>query len=488
MSTLHRIIAGMGPLYDSLWGKVRFALQGVNPDNTASDKSPTNPAAVTFSSADVGADDSAPRGNGRTLVKATPSSANMLASANTNDWKFFANGTIQTIQLTLECVARLHPSLGNNSKGAVRIGQATDDGFNLLIEFNRSSIGMHIVSAQGPKYNNGGLQPGTIAQATVASVQVFAYLRAELDGAANALRLYVNDALVDTKAIVPAGSFAASANSSVLSVSGNLELWAVRVTEGAFRGAQPQLVSQPMPIPLGTANTPGGTGGGDTSAPGQRVLTDGQGWIVPAGVTEICAVCVGTKLTVAGTTVVSADRPRVGDGGGLGGAAGAGLITVEQKPVGPGFGGGASAPEYITTITPGGGGGAGGYGGNGGAGEPGGAGSYSPTGTQGAGGGGRRGYAGGGVGLRGRGASGAATSTAGSPGSLPAPVYGGGNGGAPVAGSENGTAGADLAWRNAISVTPGQSVVCTRVAGGSSGAARIMWGGGRSYPDNAGDV
>ncbi|MBS0414340.1 MAG: hypothetical protein JSR68_08205 [Proteobacteria bacterium] len=243
-----------------------------------------------------------------------------------------------------------------------------------------------------------------------------------------------------------------------------------------------------MPIPQGTANTLGGTGGGDSAAPGQRVLLDGQGWVVPAGVTSISAVCVGTKLTVAGTDVVSAARPRVGDGGGLGGALGAGDITVTEIPPQPSFGGGGPGTQYQTIITPGGGGGAGGYGGGGGAGEPGGAGSYSPTGTQGAGGGGKRGYAGGGVGLKGRGASGGATSTAGSPGSANGPVYGGGNGGTPVSGSQDGTIGADLAWRNAIAVTPGQSVVCARVAGGSSGAARIIWGDGRSYPDNAGDV
>ena len=436
MGTLHRIIAGMGPQYDPLWDKVRFATQGVNPDNTVSDKSPLNPAAVTFSSADVGAADSAPRGNGRTLVKATPAAANLLQSADTGDWKFWQN---DTLTLTLELVARLHASAGDATVGTLRIGAATDNGFNLKVKFDRGNFGSRVISAQGPNYNSGGVQPGVIVQASVASVQVFTYVRAEVDGPANALRLYVNDALVASGAVVPSGFTMTSAASAVLTVDGFVELYSVRVTEGTLRGAQPQLLSQPMPIPMGAVNTMGGPAG-DSAAPGQRVLTDGQGWVVPAGVTEICAVCVGTKLTVGGTTVVSAERPRVGDGGGLGGAPGAGNIVVTERPPQPSFGGGGPGTQYDTSIYPGGGGGAGGYGGKGGAGEPGGAGSYSPTGTQGAGGGGRRGYAGGGVGLRGRGASGGATTTVGSPGSADGPVYGAGNGGAPVSGSENGRA------------------------------------------------
>jgi hypothetical protein len=62
-------------------------------------------------------------------------------------------------------------------------------------------------------------------------------------------------------------------------------------------------------------------------------------------------------------------------------------------------------------------------------------------------------------------------------------------GGAGGAGAGDGVDGNHLAWRNNIPVTPGQTVLCTYIGQpGGTGAARLIWGDGRSYPDDAGDV
>ena len=96
------------------------------------------------------------------------------------------------------------------------------------------------------------------------------------------------------------------------------------------------------------------------------------------------------------------------------------------------------------------------------------------------------------MGLRGEGLSGLTTvdgpGSVGSPGGAAAGAGIGGVGGDPY--QYNGGAGANLAWTNAISVTPGQAVTCTLLTGGrfAGAAARIIWGSGRSFPDSAGDV
>jgi hypothetical protein len=48
-----------------------------------------------------------------------------------------------------------------------------------------------------------------------------------------------------------------------------------------------------------------------------------------------------------------------------------------------------------------------------------------------------------------------------------------------------GCGGGGLCWKNDYPVTAGQSIPIV-VSG--NGAIRIMWGGGRSYPNNAGDL
>lgn len=257
---------------------------------------------------------------------------------------------------------------------------------------------------------------------------------------------------------------------------------ALRVTNGV-RPYDAGMPGRRMWSLSGTPNNQGA--GGSGNAVGQAVLPPGATFVVPGGVTQISAVCVGCKLSIAGTDVVAATWPVLGDGGGRGGTGGTGWSESVSPPPKVSFGGGGTPPPDIVYTYPGGGGGAGGYGGKGGDGFR--HGAYNGTGQQGGGGGGASGQRGGHVGLKGRGANGMAPGsgpgTTGSPGGT---AVGGGAGGT---GAGDGVDGNHLAWRNAIPVTPGQTVLCTYIGQpGGTGAARIMWGDDRSYPDDAGDV
>lgn len=211
---------------------------------------------------------------------------------------------------------------------------------------------------------------------------------------------------------------------------------------------------------------------------GQIVHSGATTFSVPAGVTSISVVCVGAQLATDAafaSLLCSATRfsGNVGTGGN-GGVIGTGLPGLTP------YEGGGGAGGYS-----GNGGAGGGNAGQDGAGGGGGGGAYSAF-NDGPGGTGRG--VGGGVGLLGQGTSGAAgfwtsgePSVQGSPGSGGSgTTYGGGIG----------AAGLPLRYVNNIAVTPGQ-VLYIRMdsnALGSSCAIRIMWGGGRSYPSNAGDM
>ncbi len=86
--------------------------------------------------------------------------------------------------------------------------------------------------------------------------------------------------------------------------------------------------------------------------------------------------------------------------------------------------------------------------------------------------------------------------TGGNGGSWAAGTYGGGGGGSSVnAGGGGGGAGGGLVWKNNIDVNPGETYTVIVGEGGDSGASyasngrggavRIIWGDGRSFPDNA---
>lgn len=226
-------------------------------------------------------------------------------------------------------------------------------------------------------------------------------------------------------------------------------------------------------------------------------------WTVPAGVTKVSIVVVGAGGRWSGSSLVKAGAGGgalgwknniavtpgqvipvvVGTNGGASSfnsvyvAAGGGNSTdntrgiggVLSSPVafdGGGNGGNGSQGFWTSQIYHGGGGGAAGYSGDGGAGSYGpGAAGYPGTGGGGAGGGGAAiGYSwgGGGVGLLGAGLSGDRNGAAGSGGS--AGVYA--SAGSSVGGNFGGGGGGGTATS-------------------SSGAVRIIWGPGRSYPSSA---
>lgn len=221
---------------------------------------------------------------------------------------------------------------------------------------------------------------------------------------------------------------------------------------------------------------------------GQVVFTSSGTWTPPPGVTSFCAVAVqrggaqgeanASKVTVGGTVVLRAlNGSRIGQGGGDGGLGGASLLASIGSS--GGYPGGGTEFDY-------GGGGAGGYAGNGGRGGRSGQGIAPTAGSGGGGGGGDSDGtspgSGGGVGLYGQATSGAANGGNGSP---PGPFYGVGTG----ASSGGDGRGGALAWANDLACTPGVGVAVQAVSGNSTaGAVRIIWGGGRSFPFNAGDA
>jgi hypothetical protein len=239
--------------------------------------------------------------------------------------------------------------------------------------------------------------------------------------------------------------------------------------------------------------------------PGQELFTASGTWVCPDGVYSVSVVCVGG----GGSTTANQFNPAGGNGGSLGyrnnidvspgnsytvvvGAAGQTSYFIDSGTVsgggaggayvgdggGTGGSGGAGASSSGNPSGGGGGGGAGGYSGNGGNGGRGGITNTATAGgdgTNGAGGGGGGGDAptnghtnggyGGGVGVYGEGSSGSggAAGTFGSPGSNGGNGSGGAYGyGAPGDGNGNYT--------------------------GGPGAVRIIWGLGRSFPNNAADV
>ena len=206
-------------------------------------------------------------------------------------------------------------------------------------------------------------------------------------------------------------------------------------------------------------------------------------WVVPERVTEIWVVCIGGSSMNSSTSLWR----------------GSTILVGSQSALDSDFGGGNGGVGNTAAMS---GGGAGGYSGNGGAGAT----SIVGSGSAGAGGGGGGGAGGssstaghgGGTGLLGEGASGAG-GTSGSRDGVDGSVVAGQD--AYGAGAGRNTSSSILGGsylrftKNAIAVTPGESL-SIRVKGlamsgapaKTAGAIRIMWGGGRSYPNNAGDL
>lgn len=235
---------------------------------------------------------------------------------------------------------------------------------------------------------------------------------------------------------------------------------------------------------------------------GERIFEVSGTFVVPAGVTSVSVVVVG-----AGGSATRNSAPIGGGGGlcyrndivvvpgasipvavglppnfdeGIGGNSGFnGMVTaLGGRPGVGGGGGGGTCFSGGAGQRYGGGGGAAGYAGNGGNGGTHQSASCTNDATASSGGGGGGGggsgggssfgAGGGGVGLFGRGANGAPGTT--SCAAIPATAGGGGSGGAAGGVAEN-VAGGDYGGG-------GNS-------GGGHGAVRIIWGPGRSFPDNA---
>lgn len=268
-------------------------------------------------------------------------------------------------------------------------------------------------------------------------------------------------------------------------------VWGVRLTAGVVRPLLLAHRSMPFPVNPGVANVyvPGdGSGGppagGDPTAPkGQHVVTSPGTWTVPEGVDKISIVCVGMRAKIGGVTVVQAQAgAMVGDHVGEGGGGGTGETYYELLPNpdqggggGGAFGGGGAPYIWVSYTHDGGGGGAGGYGANGG---NGGDTSDRPLG---AGKGGRNGDYYNPSAVNGQGVSLLGITPGGGT------LYGGGPA---TSGQPTGSAGHALASKNAVAVTSGVTVTFENATGAGSGtrAARVMWGGGRSYPYAAHDV
>lgn len=209
-----------------------------------------------------------------------------------------------------------------------------------------------------------------------------------------------------------------------------------------------------------------------TNPLGQIVVSAANtSWTVPAGVTSL-SMCAQQRdgswpavyVVASGTTVLRAqNEARIGDGGGDGGISNGGGGGAGGYEGNGGYGGGSSTPnDGEWTGLPGGAGQGGGGDGGGGSSRYKGGASW---------GGGSTNYIdypsspGGNTGLSGRNASGTYTD----------PIEGDSGGGPPA------VRGGALAWRNNVAVTPGQvlSIYAT------GGRVRIIWGAGRSYPNNA---
>ncbi len=257
-------------------------------------------------------------------------------------------------------------------------------------------------------------------------------------------------------------------------------------------------------------NLRGSSGGSATGQ--QNFLTPGSyTWTCPAGVTSVCAVCIGGGSPGSASGVNDPNGNNVsGPGGGLGWKNNITVVpgTTYNLQVGDATGGDPSGNSWFMNATtvmggrgpfPGGnggtyvgdgggnggngsgvwgGGGAGGYSGNGG---NGGLGSAGANGAGGGGGGGGAGHfpaaGGGGVGIYGEGANGA-----GGLGTNSGSVNGeGGQGGS---GGAAGATGYDNGGGFGSNYGGGGGVGTDSTPGGAAGhgAVRLMWGIGRSYP------
>jgi hypothetical protein len=242
----------------------------------------------------------------------------------------------------------------------------------------------------------------------------------------------------------------------------------------------------------------GGGGGGGLGYKNNISVTPGQSYTVVVGDKGSSVSNARDNLGAAGTSYFINTSTVAGWGAGRGGT---GSSSSGWGAYGGGYtgdGGGAGGNGAVSGSWTHGGGGAGGYSGNG-------ASRYNDTNAQGGGGGAGQYYsstygvgAGGGVGILGEGANGSTYANG--------TGYGGrgGSGGGDGMAGESGTTTSTNVWERSASVTTsgsnqilggqygggGGGSGTTRGGGfGGTGAVRIIWGVGRSFPStNTGDV
>ncbi|WP_426050615.1 hypothetical protein [Brevundimonas sp. SL161] len=216
-------------------------------------------------------------------------------------------------------------------------------------------------------------------------------------------------------------------------------------------------------------------GGGAVALPGQQLFTSDGSFVVPAGVTSICAVAIGA----GGNTEIDPfgdGFDYVGGGGGLGYNNAIAVTPGETLAVAIGYSAGPATtlkrgPTILAGANPGGPGANGGPS-SGSIGFTGGAGTYVSTGVSVANGAGAGGY----------------TSAGGNAGG----GTGKGGGGSSVLGGTTGGATGAATNRDGLAYGGGGAVQ----AGGNGfqgfgapGAVRIIWGAGRAFPNtNTGNV
>jgi len=244
-----------------------------------------------------------------------------------------------------------------------------------------------------------------------------------------------------------------------------------------------------------TSPTTGGGGGGGLAYRNNISVTPGQTLTVIVGAGGASGFSSWTTTSAGGNGGTSQIVGYLSASGGSGGR-----TNSTSAPGGVGSGGtanrtgGAGAPPASGTSSPGGGGGAAGYNGNGGAAATT-AGASGAAGSGGGGGGGSAGFsgtgygggAGGGVGILGVGASGAGGVYTGNPSGVGS--FGGGGGSGGVDGGDSGTGGGGAGGAYGGGGAGGRRhptvVTGWRSAAGGGGAVRIIWGAGRSFPNNA---
>jgi len=330
--------------------------------------------------------------------------------------------------------------------------------------FNASGVTINMISNSTKTFNGSGGTYGTLVQKSKSELLI--------KGSNTFDNILVSNDMVDAPlgqiVFTTPGTYSWSVPGNVTSISA--------VTVGGGGGG--------FSLPSGYAGG-GGAGGGGLSYATSIVVSPGETLTVVVGAGGAALAATSGTGNAGGATTISRGATVLLSGGGGGGA-----ITTTSTASNAGAAGGTSTGTLRTgggaggagggvsgDSTPGGGGGgAGGYSAAGGSGGPNGGSGVSSTGGGGGGGGSGNvvgqlnGAGGGGVGIGGLGSNGSGGGVGG----------GGGGGSYGTNGSDDGTSGGIGGLYGGGA--GGQGDNSGGISTGGNGAARIIWGFGRSYP------